>query len=148
MSSDLYDDGDEMTDRPECHGDEDYYDPDDSTCRQCEYRGTCQVLVRKAKEKTRKARAREAIDKARAAKAGAKTPARSSNGVIRTTNRDFELEEAEEDDTFTSVLTHNAALNALQGAADTFSDAISNIPRKSYTNVFTSARNRRKKKRD
>jgi hypothetical protein len=134
------------TETPNCYADPDYYDRDDPECRRCAFRATCSSLVDKRKKEKARETAAKAIEKARAARGGKAEVAEKKAGVIRQVGRDFVLEEPDDDDTFTSVTIYNATLNAAQGAVDTIANAVAHIPRKSYSNVFSNARRRRRNK--
>ena len=119
------------TNRPDCFGDEEYFDIDDQHCRQCPSKMACQLKI------TRRAQS----------KRGSYSPAKSKkekkkDEVVRgrqDMSRYTEVE-PEEGDTFASALIHNASLNAIQASLDTISHGWSEIPRKSYHNIFHSAR--------
>jgi hypothetical protein len=114
-------DDDGHNERPECYGDPDYYDITDDTCKNCRWKGTCRLKI-SALERDRR-------------------PASSSSSVTTTTTSAIPqrsavkgkiYEDAGEEDTFTSVLAHNASLNAITAMSETLTDALSQIPRKKY----------------
>jgi len=112
--------------KPECYGDEDYYDPSDTTCRRCPVKGTCRVLV----ERRSKSSDRNAITTTKSSRTGSSVPRKQASVVV----------DHEEDDSFMGVLGHNSMLNAGQGFVDTLSEAVSSIPRKKYPNPFSRLR--------
>jgi hypothetical protein len=120
------------TGKPDCFGDPEYHDPKDPYCRDCPSEAACNLIIRRKHSNRTRARVARRGD------------------VSRPTARqdiDKHVEEpAEEGDTFSTTLIHNASLNAIQGALDTASHAWTQIPRKGYRNIFHSARNRKKKK--
>ena len=132
--------------RPDCYGDEDYYDPDDPECRRCHSRSSCSLVIQR-----RKSQARTSQRTRSRSNSLSRTPSRE-----RTSSTEVELVraldsypegETLENDTFSSVVIHNATLNAVQATLDTASHAWSQIPRKGYQNLFHSERRRKKKKR-
>lgn len=115
--------------KPECYGDEDYYDRDDRTCRACPSVTTCGLVIRRKQKREENS----APIARRNSPTGGKTPTK------RTKIGSHSLSEVDPEpgDTFGEVALHNSSLNALQGFVDTISDAVSHIPRKRYTgNIF------------
>jgi hypothetical protein len=122
--------------KPDCYGDPRYYERDDPTCRACPSRGTCEVVI---KRKDRAGRGGHQVSRSRATTL--KSESRSNIPDISK----YAEEEAEEGETFTSILVHNSSLNALQGFTATLNDAVAHIPRKGYANIFKAARSKNKK---
>tara|TARA_Y100000034_G_scaffold134265_1_gene202193 strand:- start:927 stop:1307 length:381 start_codon:yes stop_codon:yes gene_type:complete len=110
------------TKRPECYGDEDYYDPADAECQACEYKTTCSVIVRR--------RANQARQRT--------TDIRSTTKkkLHRSEYREVPYEDPSQDTSFQGALGHNASVNGVQALADTFAEAMRSIPRLKYPNPF------------
>lgn len=103
--------------KPGCYGDEDYYDITDKTCRECRYKGTCRIKVQAAKNGRRR-----------------ESPTPSGKVAHKGAGRSVPAptEDADENDTFMSVLTYNSSLNAATAMSETLTQALSGIPRKKY----------------
>jgi len=41
-------------DRPDCYGDEEYYDPDDPECRRCNSRSACTLVIQRRRSQARR----------------------------------------------------------------------------------------------
>lgn len=138
------------TNKPDCFGDEDYYDPDDQHCRQCTCKFACELKIRRLKQGARVQESRDWRKGTSSKDPRVKSKKRKREELVALGRQDldeYQEEEAEETDTFASALIHNASLNAIQASLDTASHAWAQIPRKGYQNVFHSARNKRKKKK-
>ena len=120
--------------KPRCYKDPDIYDQDDEECIQCTWYGSCGALV-KSKTARRDRNTRSVHRSSSTIRPPAVIPKDS----------DYEYDDPEDADTFTSVLLHNSTLNALQGVTQTLNDAVAHIPRKSYQNLFTKMKKRKKK---
>ena len=122
--------------RPDCYGDPEIYNVADSECRNCSSRPSCKYVVDR--------------------KLGGNTSSRDLQTRNRSTtstrvsrkSTNVNVMDYDEDDTFLNTLTHNAMLNAVQGMADTFSDAIGSIPRKKYPNPYARIKKRRRSEED
>jgi uncharacterized membrane protein YqiK len=120
-----------MSERPECYGDIDYYDPDDEACTEnCAYFQSCGIRVARSNNQSKK----------RELKAQTRIPNKQSNRVAKKQEPTIIIE-PEENDSYFSVLTYNSAIEAVQAMADELSNSIRYIPRKGYGNIF----NRKKK---
>ena len=125
--------------KPECYGDYNEYDPDDTDCQDCAFIDACGIRARRA---MRMASTRSSTPERRSAdSARFRPPSRSSN----TTNRRHSgkkrdeiqvFTEPEEKDTYWSVLSHNAGLEAVQAMFDELSNSVRHIPRKSYNQLW------------
>ena len=113
-------DDDGHNERPECYGDPDYYDITDDTCKNCRWKGTCRLKI-SALERDR--RPTSSVSTVTAVQ-----PVTSKRSAVKGKI----YEDAGEEDTFTSVLAHNASLNAITAMSETLTDALSQIPRKKY----------------
>jgi len=105
--------------RPECYGDPDYFDLSDRTCQDCRWKGTCRLKV-------------SALKGTQSAPYERTTAATPQGQVHRPVVKAKVYEDPVETDTFTSVLMHNAGLNAVTSISETLTDALSQIPRKKY----------------
>lgn len=132
-----------LTERPDCYGDEDYYDPDDPECRRCHCRASCSLVIQRRQSQARTStRGRTKTANLRESR---KEEKQEETALIKRID-EYPEEEILETDTFGSVVIHNATLNAVQATLDTVSHGWSQIPRKSYKNLFHSERARKKKK--
>lgn len=122
--SDDDDDDDGRPTKPECYGDPDYYDITDSDCKRCRFKGTCKLKVAALEREEKRSRSRSRSDR--------EERGRSSGKMVRRKSREYELEEADEQDTFMSALAYNSSLNAATTMAETLTDALGQIPRKRY----------------
>lgn len=131
------------TERPDCYGDEDYYDPDDPECRRCHCRSSCSLVIQRRKSQARTStRTRtKSVDRRRSRK-----EEKEEAALIQRMD-EYDEVEVLDTDTFGSVVVHNATLNAVQATLDTVSHGWRQIPRKSYSNLFHTERARKKKKR-
>jgi hypothetical protein len=113
--SDRFDD----PERPGCYGDPDYFDLSHEVCQNCRWKGTCRLKVSGLRQQP----GRTATPQS--------TVAGATNQAYRGPKAKV-YEEPIETDTFTSVLMHNAGLNAVTSISETLTDALSQIPRKKY----------------
>ena len=133
--------------RPSCHGDEDAFDPQDIICEECDYSQSCTVVINRNRKKEQEERKERTTSRYRDfRRSPPKMPSRNYNSVSRKPSpvkHEIEIieEEASEDDTYMSVLAHNAGIEAIQAMFDELASSVRHIPRKTYTNVW-----RRKKK--
>lgn len=131
-----------MTEKPECFGEEELYDPDDRLCRDCGFEAACSYKVKQESNTTnserllgktsyqnRSSRTSSYLNKLRSQR-------ESKEVSVRKQEHKVVQVEAEEEDTFTSVLMHNASLEAVQAMVDELSNSIKEIPRKSYKNLW------------
>jgi len=129
------------TERPDCYGDEDYYDPDDPECRRCHCRSSCSLVIQRRKSQARTStRGRTRTRERRREK-------EEETAIIRSMD-EYPERLVSETDTFGSVVIHNATLNAVQATLDTVSHGWRQIPRKSYSNLFHAERARKRKKKE
>ena len=125
----FFDDEDEDNGIPECHGDDDYYDDDDRTCKDCAYQRSCALKVRKLTTTTTKSSFRSSL------------PSKRNGGITKRSNTvstkkpDVVIEE-DDDASFTGALVHNASIEAMQAMVDELANSIRHIPRKSYKNTW------------
>ena len=126
------------SERPPCYSDPDEYDPDDHVCIECQFKGPCSVISAK-KDRERR---RKSSSSSSSSKTYSKKEKQGVNGKINPDS--FTVEEPDENDSFSSAVLHNVSLNAVQAFTSTLDDAVSNIPRKGYTNLW----NRKKKKKE
>lgn len=131
-----------MTGKPECFGDDESYDPYLRMCRDCAYERACshkvsqesnttntERLLGKSFSSNRSTRTSSYLDRIR--------DQRQSKQVITKKQEHKIIQvDAEEEDTFTSVLMHNVSLEAVQAMVDELSNSIKEIPRKSYKNLW------------
>lgn len=116
--------------RPECYGDEDYYDRDDRTCRACPSNTTCGLVVRR-KMKNAESPPKRAHSRSGRAPTKKDLPSRRREEVPT-----LEID-PEEGETFGEVALYNSATEAAQGFLDTIANAWSHRPRKTYKgNIF------------
>lgn len=115
--------------RPECYGDEDTYDPGDSTCRSCEWRPGCRV----AQENERRRAGRRSLSSRnkRNNKRGSKRDNRSNRQHDR-------IERHTPGVSFWGALGKNMFLEGAQGWVDELSYGVSRIPREDYSAAFMS----------
>ena len=125
----FYDDEDEDG-IPECHGDEDYYDDTDRTCKDCNYARSCALKVRRISNKTPSKRSGSFVSSSRR-----NTSVVKSTKSVPTKNPEVVIEE-DDDATFTGALVHNASIEAMQAMVDELANSIRHIPRKSYKNTW------------
>lgn len=109
--------------RPECYGDPEQYDISTNECRQCRYKTTCRLKCQ-ANERGRGSGSYSSTTSAPS------TP--SSTAVGYRHEKAKVVEDPREEDTFMSVLAHNAGLNAITSMSATLTEALSQIPRKKY----------------
>ena len=128
------------TERPDCYGDEDYYDPDDPECRRCHCRSSCSLVIQRRKSQARTSTRGRTRTRERKREKGEET------AIIRSID-EYPEGSVSETDTFGSVVVHNATLNAVQATLDTVSHGWRQIPRKSYGNLFHAERARKRKKK-
>ena len=122
--------------KPDCYGDEDYYDRDDATCRACTSNTTCGLVVRRKMKKAENT----APHRSRAATTRRESSSRKP--AARPRREAQEMIDPGEGETFGEVALYNSAVEASQGFLDTIASAWSHVPRKSYKgNIF----NRKKK---
>jgi hypothetical protein len=125
--SDDDDDDDSRPTKPECYGDPDYYDITDDECKRCRFKGTCKLKVAALeREERRNQRGDQTQGSGRS---------QSSGKIVKRKSREYELEEADGQDTFLSVLAYNSSLNAATTMAETLTDALGQIPRKRYPSL-------------
>lgn len=124
--------------RPDCYGDPDEYDRDDSICRDCRHNRLCELMV------TKKQREQGKTSSYSRPSYRSTAEERTKSSVKRRGTTDYQEMDCLEDDTFAGVLVHNASLNALQGLADTLSGAVAQLPRKTYPNPFSRVKDRKK----
>lgn len=127
--------------KPECFGDPDYYDPTDKLCNtECSFYTACGIRSSRSGDAARR------YIQNRVQNTPSATPAATPYVPQRTTNTPATVvdktkiativEDCQETDTFTSILMHNASLEALQAIVDELGNSIKQIPRKSYTNLY------------
>jgi hypothetical protein len=117
--------------KPDCYGDEDYYDRDDSTCRACASNTTCGLVVR------RKLKKEESSSPSRARTATTRAGASPRKPAARPRREAQETIDPGEGETFGEVALYNSATEAAQGFLDTIASAWSHVPRKTYKgNIF------------
>ena len=112
-----------MSERPECYGDPDYYDPDDHSCSDdCAFFQSCGIRVARANS----ANSRRSL-----------TPKNKTTRqqVIKKQKAEI-IVEPETEDSYFSVLAYNSALEAIQAMADELSNSVRHVPRKSYGPIF------------
>lgn len=131
FSSRFSDDDDDDTRRPskpDCYGDPDYYDITHQDCRACSFKGTCKLKV--------SALEREESRDRRKSRSRSEERGRSSGRMVRKKDldldREYEYEDANEEDTFFSVLAYNSTLNAATVMASTLTNSLGDLPRKRY----------------
>ena len=127
----FFDDEAGMADIPECHGDDDYYDDDDRTCKDCHYQKSCALKIRTRGSRSTKTSFRTSSSYSPSNRSSI---TRSSKNVP-SKKPDVTIEE-DSDATFTGALVHNASIEALQAMVDELSNSIRHIPRKSYKNTW------------
>ena len=117
--------------RPPCFGDGDYYDEEDDTCRDCAVEGACLLKVKRAG----RSKLSDIKKQTRERRNFRTTPIKSTSIQAQRKEEVVEVEPAE-DDSYFSVLTHNASIEALQSVCDELANSVRQIPRKSYSGVF------------
>ena len=126
------------SEKPECYSDPEYYDADDEECIKCPFKAPCGLISSK------KERAEQRKRSAPSASTRGKTYSKREKTVTgKIDSETFKVEDPNEDDTFSGAVLHNVSLNAVQAFTSTLDDAVSNIPRKGYRNLWN--RNRKKK---
>lgn len=125
--SDDDDDDRRRPSKPECYGDPDYYDITHQDCRACSFKGTCKLKV--------SALEREESRDRRKSRSRSEERGRSSGRMVKRREREYEFEEAGEQDTFMSALAYNSSLNAATTMAETLTEALGQIPRKRYPSL-------------
>lgn len=124
--------------RPSCHGDEDAFDPQDPVCEDCAYAQSCTVVINRLRKQEQRERREPVTSSYRPYPT--KTPVHKKEPPISKQVETPE-EEASDEDTYMSVLAHNAGIEAVQAMFDELASSVRHVPRKTYTNVW-----RRKKK--
>lgn len=131
------------SEKPSCYKNEDVYDDDDEECRECPWYNSCGTLVKSkmsAGARSYSNRSRNRTYRSTRERYSSATPPHRRS---RLAEDGYIYEDAEEDDTFASVVIYNSALNGLQACTQTLNTAVSFIPRKSYEDVL----NKRRKKK-
>lgn len=120
--------------RPSCYSDPEYYDSDDPDCIRCPVFTACGVMTRR-KEQNR-------------TNPGTTTTSQTvTSGTTATSQRPTSVDrhrktepspivQPAESDTYWSVLSHNASLEAVQAMVDELAFSIRQAPRKSYHGMF------------
>lgn len=125
----FYDDNEEEATIPPCHGDEDYYDDTDKTCKSCAYNKSCALKIR------RQANFSNNKPKTITTTKLASTSQTESSRLVP--KKKDEVAIVEEDGiSFTDALMHNASIEAMQAMVDELANSIRHIPRKSYKNTW------------
>lgn len=112
-------------DKPECYGDPDQYDPDDEGCDECAYSAGCSI-------RSRRNRAPVSVNRT----SSRSSPVRMQHKHSTTKNQVVSTTEAEDEDTYLSVLSHNAGIEAIQAIFDELANSVRHVPRKTYTNIW------------
>lgn len=122
-------DEDSEDDREACYGDEDYYDPDDRVCKDCNYFKSCGIKVKNAQRRSTTTRTTSYRNSRR-------TPTTTRTLTTAKAKQTPVVIDESEDTTFTEALMHNASIEAIQAMVDELSNSIKHIPRKSYKNAW------------
>ena len=133
-------------DVPECWGDPDSYDPDDSICRSCAKFKTCEIKVDRVLESKNRGRSNRNV---RSYSRDAEPPRSSTrrrfsirdnkpayNERYEKENIDIPPSLPENNDTYGSVLIYNASIEAIQAITDEISSSVRHIPRKTYRGLW------------
>lgn len=121
--------------KPECYGDEDYYDPDDKSCKDCGVFNSCGIRASRA------ARAGATTGSRSYTRPQTTTPA-SNTAHTRTTQTTAAAKikrtevEPDENASFGGILLHNTGLEVLQTVVDELGNSIRQIPRIDYGTYF------------
>ena len=125
-------------DEPECYGDSEFYDIDDRDCQTCLAFEACGIKVQRLRERSLNNARRNFNTRGNTSYRREPTPSYKQQSVRRhEPKNDPLIENCTDEDTFFSVLTHNASLEALQSVFDELSNSVRNIPRKSYKYLWT-----------
>lgn len=128
--------------KPECYGDYQYYDPEDQECQDCAFIDACGIRARRSMRMHSESKSREQTSSRaprmqpaeRQQPTRAITTSRRGNVTKQTETQVFT--EPGDKDTYWSVLSHNAGLEAVQAMFDELSNSVRHIPRKSYSELW------------
>lgn len=119
--------------KPECYGDEDYFDPDDDDCAACAVSQSCGIRVSRAAHGTRSRYATRQSSRplSRPNPTRAVTPQRTRKNEIQRV-----IDEPDDDTSFAKILMHNTGLEVIQSMVDELGNSIRHIPRIDYGKYF------------
>ena len=134
-----------MSKKPSCYGDPDLHEDDDVRCQRCMYFTSCGFAA--AQERRIGVREEPRREEPRRDRNYPQRDAPHSRRIPPTNRRQDVSKQAtdkpvpqiieDDDDTYLSVLTHNAAIEAVQSMAEEFVNSVRSVPRKSYKNLWT-----------
>lgn len=117
-----------LDNKPDCYGDEDYYDEDDEDCQACQVRKACSIRAsRGSRTSTSRTYTRSYT----------RTPTPKTTAVTKKQNKVAKIiEDPSDDTTFAKILLHNTGLEVLQTMVDELGNSIRHIPRIDYGKYF------------
>tara|TARA_R110001606_G_C14984068_1_gene604801 strand:+ start:194 stop:568 length:375 start_codon:yes stop_codon:yes gene_type:complete len=113
--------------KPDCYGDEDYYDPDDNACKDCSVFQSCGIRSSRSSRRSATPRVTASTSTDR-------------NYRLATTKKKGEIarvmDDPGDDSTFANILLHNTGLEMMQTVVDEIGNSIRHIPRLDYGKYF------------
>ena len=122
--------------KPECYGDPYQFDLDDPGCEECSYQQSCSIRCNRNSRSRQASSSYSSRQSFRSSESRKYLPSSKRTEKKSKSRTEVITAEAEEDDTFMSILMHNAGLEAMQSMVDELGNSIRHIPRKSYNSIW------------